>query len=94
MPKGRGSERWWCAVTFTEPLWHWIDQEIDRCTFVIVELLKALRTTIGCRLLIAWDHLLALRSQVVREYVDRMDVSEILCSRRISILRIGEPVSV
>jgi len=37
----------------------------------IVEFLKALRTTIGRRLLIVWDRLQAHRSRIVREYVER-----------------------
>jgi Transposase DNA-binding/Transposase DDE domain len=44
MPKGRGSQRWRRAVAFTEPPRSWIDQEIEKCTFVDERLGKRFRT--------------------------------------------------
>ena len=44
MSKGRGSQRWRRAVAFTEPPRSWIDQEIEKCTFVDERLGKRFRT--------------------------------------------------
>ena len=44
MPKGRGLRRWRRAVAFTEPPHGWIDQEIEKCTFVDERLGKRFRT--------------------------------------------------
>ncbi len=44
MPEGRGSRRWRRAVGFKEPPRNWIDQEIEKCTFVDERLGKRFRT--------------------------------------------------
>jgi Transposase DNA-binding len=44
MFKGRGSQRWRRAVAFRKPPCSWIDQEIEKCTFVDERLGKRFRT--------------------------------------------------
>jgi hypothetical protein len=47
MPKGKGSQRWRRAVVFEEPPRSWIDQEIEKSTFVDERLGKRFRTLLG-----------------------------------------------
>jgi len=44
MPEGKGSRRWRRAIAFRKPPGCWIDQEIEKCTFVDERLGKPFRT--------------------------------------------------